>query len=403
MSTIKGILTRRSDIMMKLDIYCSVLAFDEAVQQVPWKSEDYIKRFVVRLACDPPQPNCLLGSSSTCGKMQELREELAEAFENEDVDEITYRSWVTVDRTNLETITKPTDEFRNLEVKDKEKFLSKRFLKSKRIEETQKLHAFIPVEGSTTELITKEYSRAYDKRQVSVVQVQPHELLSWESINGYITCKYDGKWWLDYALHKMKERNEAEIKFLHPSGPAASFTYPAKYDILIVQREDILTKFLADCNTRKSWIARVRREGFTPSSSSYVCSKHFLLDQFTEQKSDAPERFRRKQLIKGAIPNLNLCGNSDDERVSKRKTLASLKAAMPITLRTASTAVHEVDSQSTLLLSDVSQPKRYGVGFVEPKNGFLEIKSKKVQLAAAEEKNIFMTYLHSTHETLFRV
>eukprot|EP00795_Rhopilema_esculentum_P014986 gene14986-6141_t len=136
-------------------------------------------------------PNCLLGSSSTCGKMQELREELAEA---------------------------------------------------KRIEETQKLHAFIPVEGSTTELITKEYSRAYDKRQVSVVPVQPHELLSWESINGYITCKYDGKWWLAYALHKMKERNEAEIRFLHPSGPAASFMYPAKYDILIVQREDILTK-----------------------------------------------------------------------------------------------------------------------------------------------------------------
>ena len=38
------------------------------------------------------------------------------------------------------------------------------------------------------------------------------------------------------------ERNEAEIKFLHPSGPASSFTYPAKDDILMVKREDILTK-----------------------------------------------------------------------------------------------------------------------------------------------------------------
>ena len=66
-----------------------------------------------RLTCNPPLPNCLLGSCSICGKTQELREELAEAFENEDVDEITYRSWVTVDRTNLETITKPIDYFVN--------------------------------------------------------------------------------------------------------------------------------------------------------------------------------------------------------------------------------------------------------------------------------------------------
>ena len=66
-----------------------------------------------RLACIPPLPNCLLGSCSTCGKKQELREELAEAFENEDVDEITYGSWVSVDRTYLETNTKPTDEFVN--------------------------------------------------------------------------------------------------------------------------------------------------------------------------------------------------------------------------------------------------------------------------------------------------
>ncbi len=53
MSTIKAILTRSSDIMAKLDIQCSVLVFDEAVyakiQQVRWKSEEYMKKFVVRL------------------------------------------------------------------------------------------------------------------------------------------------------------------------------------------------------------------------------------------------------------------------------------------------------------------------------------------------------------------
>ncbi len=64
-----------------------------------------------KLACNPPVPQCLLNECPNCGKADALHLELAEIFESLDIDEVSYKSWVSVDRTNLETVTKSTDEF----------------------------------------------------------------------------------------------------------------------------------------------------------------------------------------------------------------------------------------------------------------------------------------------------
>ena len=56
------------------------------------------------------------------------------------------------------------------------------------------------------------------------------ELLEWEKIIGYVTCEYDGKWWLAYVLDQSHATGEIKMKFLHPSGPAASFSFPGKDD-----------------------------------------------------------------------------------------------------------------------------------------------------------------------------
>ena len=63
----------------------------------------------------------------------------------------------------------------------------------------------------------------------------------------------------------------------------------------------------------KAWIRRVRREDFVPTSTSYVCSRHFLDSDFTISKTDTPAIFKKKKLLKSAIPSLNLRGNSVDE------------------------------------------------------------------------------------------
>ena len=61
--------------------------------------------------CNPAQPICFFGDCNYCGDTSFLKTFLEETFESLDVDEITYKAWVTVDRTSLETITKSTEDF----------------------------------------------------------------------------------------------------------------------------------------------------------------------------------------------------------------------------------------------------------------------------------------------------
>lgn len=55
----------------------------------------------------------------------------------------------------------------------------------------------------------------------------------------------------------------------------------------------------------------MRREGFKPTSTSYVCSKHFLDSDFT-----VPNIFKKKRLLNG-VPSVNLRGNEVDEGMQK--------------------------------------------------------------------------------------
>ena len=97
------------------------------------------KHLLSLMTCNPSQPACFLNECFLCksSKYSEScdychREEQVEdgsilchmcdqirglwtaindKFEDLGVDYITYKSWVTVDRTTLETITKPTEDF----------------------------------------------------------------------------------------------------------------------------------------------------------------------------------------------------------------------------------------------------------------------------------------------------
>ncbi len=63
------------------------------------------------IACNPPQPECYLGQCEFCGDTQQLKAKILEIFEDINIDEVTYKAWVTVDRTSLETILKSVDDF----------------------------------------------------------------------------------------------------------------------------------------------------------------------------------------------------------------------------------------------------------------------------------------------------
>lgn len=56
--------------------------------------------------------------------------------------------------------------------------------------------------------------------------------------------------------------------------------------------------FPLDASVREQWKAKVRRQDFTPSRNSRVCSRHFKKDDFISK----PGKLRR--LKKGAVPSL---------------------------------------------------------------------------------------------------
>ena len=120
--------------------------------------------------------------------------------------------------------------------------LSERLEQSKKVDGTQKLHAFIPINGSSSKVITKPYSRSSKEKTVTVMLTEPRELLNWEQLNGYVTCKYGVDWWVAYLLEQYPNVNEVKLRFMHPSGPSASFKFPSKDDILVVPRDHILSK-----------------------------------------------------------------------------------------------------------------------------------------------------------------
>ena len=72
---------------------------------------------------------------------------------------------------------------------------------------------------------------------------------------------------------------------------------------------------------------------FEPSTSACVCSYHFRDEDYTKPASITPAQFRKRALIKTAIPSLNLRGADVDERLPMRTSMTSSKArATPTTV-----------------------------------------------------------------------
>ena len=125
---------------------------------------------------------------------------------------------------------------------EEERIIAARLENSRTIQGSQKLHAFVPVTGSKSKLITREFSPSECSNIVTVNFQDVRDELPWNDIHSYVTCEYDGKWWLAHVVDVRIDTNEVNATFLHPSGPAPSFTYPRREDVLVVPRSSILTK-----------------------------------------------------------------------------------------------------------------------------------------------------------------
>ena len=69
------------------------------------------KHALAKIMCNPPSPHCYFGECDACPKTEKLREYLTTSLEENDRDQITYKQWVSTDRSTLETRCAPLEEF----------------------------------------------------------------------------------------------------------------------------------------------------------------------------------------------------------------------------------------------------------------------------------------------------
>ncbi|XP_074096076.1 uncharacterized protein LOC141525460 [Cotesia typhae] len=68
---------------------------------------DYLSMII----CENPSFQCYLGGCKNCPGVDELSEILLKCFEDREIENITYKYWISKPRSSLETIIKPTEEF----------------------------------------------------------------------------------------------------------------------------------------------------------------------------------------------------------------------------------------------------------------------------------------------------
>ena len=63
------------------------------------------------------------------------------------------------------------------------------------------------------------------------------------SLNHYVAANYNGKWYFGLVRTVFHEEENAEILFLHPPWPAASFYWPQREDLCIIPLEHIISQY----------------------------------------------------------------------------------------------------------------------------------------------------------------
>ena len=98
-------------LMMAGSQICSSPEFRKIVDP-SWTSEVKVQHLLARLVCNPAQEACWFGECLACKEFaSKLKEELLDEFEKLDVENITFKTWVSTDRTELLTVTQEVGEF----------------------------------------------------------------------------------------------------------------------------------------------------------------------------------------------------------------------------------------------------------------------------------------------------
>ena len=150
------------------------------------------------------------------------------------------------------------------------KLLEKLYQAVKPIPGTQRFHSFLP--ASKTMLLKKVFSQSKESYAFSLTGEALKQTLTVADVKGYVTCEYNDHWWLCLLLAKNETTEMVEVKFLHPQGPAPSFTYPTDFDDkLEVPVSQILTLVDPKCPTgRTYYMCKEEMDAATAALKNYL-------------------------------------------------------------------------------------------------------------------------------------
>ncbi|KAG8177460.1 hypothetical protein JTE90_008644 [Oedothorax gibbosus] len=117
------------------------------------------------------------------------------------------------------------------EINLQRKKLEERFLAARTIPGTRSFHNYKPLSSDSLELRRVTCSNlpslvfSFDKNvsQWSCIRPQP---------NAYVAAVYDEKWYFALVKNVCDDKEDAELLFLHPPGPAVSFFWPYREEFI---------------------------------------------------------------------------------------------------------------------------------------------------------------------------
>ena len=93
---------------VKLMMIGGKIAELSAHDDIPLKEYNHC---LAKIICNPPQPDCYFKNCNSCPGVTGLKDHIYALMDENMIDTIQYKQWVSTDRSTLETITKPAYEF----------------------------------------------------------------------------------------------------------------------------------------------------------------------------------------------------------------------------------------------------------------------------------------------------
>ena len=93
---------------VKLMMIGGKIAELSAHDDIPLKEYNHC---LAKIICNPPQPDCYFKNCNSCPGVTGLKDHIYALMDENMIDTIQYKQWVSTDRSTLETIIKPAYEF----------------------------------------------------------------------------------------------------------------------------------------------------------------------------------------------------------------------------------------------------------------------------------------------------